>query len=135
MYFCYDCLSEFEEPKKIVEKHGLSSPPYETSYVCPHCYSYYFTNKIQTHCRCCGAKLTKGKIDYCSEECAKRGKILWEKQLQHRKAQLISPLNIIIRELGLYNKTHNTNYSYGQYVALLQCEKEKKKCAKKKRNT
>lgn len=134
MYFCYDCLSEFEEPKQIVEKHGLSSPPFETSYVCPYCYSYYFTKKISTHCRCCGAKLGKGKVSFCSDECAQKGKILWESQMRHRRNQMISPLNIIIRELTIYNKTHNTNYSYGQYVAMKYREK-KKKCAKKRKNT
>lgn len=135
MYFCYDCLREFESPKEIEEKHGFSSPPYEKQYVCPYCYSYYFTNKINTHCRCCGAKLPKGKTNYCNDACAKKGKELWEKQIKHKRKQLISPLNLIIRELENYNKVHCTNYSYGQYVAIINAEKEKKKCAKKRKKS
>lgn len=135
MYFCYDCLREFDAPKEVEEKHALDSPPYEKIFVCPFCYSHYFTNKIKTHCKCCGSKLPKGKIDYCSDECAKKGKILWEKQVKYRKLQLISPLNIIIRELTAYNKANNTNYSYGQYVSIKEQEKNTKKCAKKRKNT
>lgn len=134
MYFCHDCLREFDEPKEIEESHGQTPPYSEKHFVCPFCYSHYFTSKINSHCKCCGSKLLKGQVDYCGEECAKRGKILWEKQMHYKRIHLINPLNIIIRELQNYNKTNGTNYSYGQYVSILENERRKKKCAKKRKN-
>lgn len=37
MYLCLDCRSVFIEPKRIVETHGLDSPPYEEYNACPNC--------------------------------------------------------------------------------------------------
>lgn len=106
MNFCECCGSFFEK--------GTS---------CPFCKS----NKVRpanfTHCRCCGAKLANEKKEYCSTECEKKGKVLWEKERRRKKLSLISPLNLTLQEIANYNKEHNTAYSYGQYIAL---KKEKK---------
>ena len=37
MYVCKECGHLFEEPRKMVERHGLDSPPYEEFNVCPSC--------------------------------------------------------------------------------------------------
>jgi hypothetical protein len=37
MYFCLDCGSLFEEPKRYMETHGLDVPPYEAWFGCPDC--------------------------------------------------------------------------------------------------
>ena len=39
LYICTDCGATFDEPKEIVEKHGLETPPYEKLLVCPECLS------------------------------------------------------------------------------------------------
>ena len=37
MFRCLECGEAFEETLEIKETHGLSTPPYETRYVCPKC--------------------------------------------------------------------------------------------------
>ena len=37
MFRCLDCGEKFREPIKLTETHGLSTPPYEKTYVCPTC--------------------------------------------------------------------------------------------------
>lgn len=37
MYICKYCAKTFEQPKMIIDTHGLDSPPYETYPVCPYC--------------------------------------------------------------------------------------------------
>lgn len=134
MYKCYDCNGEFEFPEKIIEKHSLDNSPYEKIYVCPFCRSANFKVKDNTHCRCCGAKLSDCASEYCSIDCKNKGRILWKNELKRRKDILINPINIIIRELENYNKSHDTNYSYGQYVAIIESQRRKQKCVKRKKD-
>lgn len=37
MFRCLECGKGFKEPLKVEERHGLESPPFEESYVCPSC--------------------------------------------------------------------------------------------------
>ena len=135
MYYCSNCGFEFSNPKNVYESHNLSSPPYENTSVCPVCNSTAFYEKNSTHCRCCGAKLKSGTFEYCSKECEKKGKLLWQKQRKKRLVAQTSPLGVIIKDIELYNKNNNKKYSYGQYVALVESKVKKSKCSKKKRNT
>ncbi len=127
MFYCPDCGFEFEKAKKIYEDHGLSAPPFETVGCCPECKGTGIYEKEESHCRCCGAKLSKGIKDYCSAECKRKGEKLWRKQLKNRKKIYESPLNQIIREVTKYNKENGTSYSYGQYVAFIKQTERKKK--------
>lgn len=106
MYFCESCGSFFDN-----------------NTTCPYCNSEDIRVADFTHCRCCGAKLQIGQREYCCETCEKKGKILWEKERRRRRLSLVSPLNLVLKEIANYNKEHNTKLSYGQYVALI---KEKK---------
>lgn len=71
MYVCLDCGELFEYPMKIVEKHGLDSPPYEEFYGCPECGGTY----VETmQCYSCGNYITGDYIetlegDYYCENC------------------------------------------------------------------
>lgn len=38
MLVCAECGHLFEEPRRVVDRHGLDTPPYEVTYVCPSCY-------------------------------------------------------------------------------------------------
>ena len=134
MYICYDCSGEFETPENLVEKHLLDAPPYEVSYVCPFCNSSNFKVKSHSHCCCCGAKLPNTDSEFCSNECRNKGIKLWKNEFKRRKQLLINPINVIIRELENYNKEHNTNYSYGQYVAIIENQRRKQKCANRKKD-
>lgn len=40
MYLCLDCYELIEELKHNIETHGLDSPPYEETDVCPLCGGY-----------------------------------------------------------------------------------------------
>lgn len=134
MYYCSECLTEFKEPEKIIETHGLNEPPFEVFLVCPHCKSKAFYIKNVTHCRCCGAKLTGGAIEYCSEECRRKSLKLRKEHLRRKLLTANSSLGKITSELFIQNQRYGTVYSYGQYVAILSAVEKKAKC-KKKRNT
>jgi len=136
MFYCPDCTAQFTKPDVIYEKHGLSSPPFEVIYTCPFCQGTAFYEKITSHCRCCGAKLKGAKSDYCSKECFEKGKKLWLMEQKRRKRIKSDPINEIIHELKEYNLMNNTNYSYGQYIAIIKpkLKAEKEKCAKKRKN-
>lgn len=45
MFVCTDCGNEFEEPKKHVERHGFTYPPYEEWWGCPVCGGNYEEKK------------------------------------------------------------------------------------------
>lgn len=134
MYYCKACGGKFETPQKIYETHGFFTPPYEEIYICPFCNSTAFKKITHTHCRCCGARLIDTSKEYCSESCKNKGERLWKKQIEKFKSQLDSPINRIIREMDEFNKTNDTNYSYGQFVALKFIERKTHKCTKKKSN-
>ncbi len=135
MFYCRECGYDFEKPMKIFEMNVLCSPPYEEILVCPDCKSTDFYEKNSTHCRCCGAKLSSSCEEYCSPTCRKKGELLWQRQRKRRKLQIESSIYEIIREISNYNRINNTDYSYGQYVALVENKRSKRKCRRKKRNT
>lgn len=137
MYYCKNCGNDFEVPEKTYETHNFSDTPFELFYICPHCKSRNFYEKNLTHCRCCGGRLPKGTVEYCCAACKAKGEKMWRRELKKRHLEFSHPLQMVVRECNIYNKTHNTNYSYGQYVALIRPRliKEGKKCVKKKRNT
>ena len=137
MYYCKNCGKEFEKPEKSYETHLLSHPPFELIYICPNCKSQNFHLKNLTHCRCCGSRLPSGTTEYCSPSCKLKGEKMWRKELKKRQAELKDPLKMLVKECAIYNTTHGTRYSYGQYVALIRPKllKEGKKCAKRKKNT
>lgn len=136
MYYCKNCGCDFSEPEKFYETHIFSDTPFELFYICPNCKSGNFYEKNLTHCRCCGSRLSKGQAEYCCEACRSKGEKLWKKELKRRKNELTNPLNMVVRECRLYNKVNNTDYSYGQYVALIRPKllKERAKCVKKRKN-
>lgn len=131
MYICLECGLEFKNPIKLTETHSLTTPPYETIYVCPSCKSTDFKQKKVYHCHCCGAKILNGNSDYCSEACKIKGEKLWLKEAMHKNLLTSSPLYCLVRETEEYNTINNTKYSYGQYVALIKAKKKGKQNAKK----
>ncbi len=135
MLYCKKCGYYFERPVTVYEKHGFSHPPYEKSLACPSCGGNDFSERITTHCRCCGSKLGKADEEYCSQGCRERGEKLWKREQKRKKLEFENPINVIIRELMQYNHTRGTDYSYGQYVALKAMEGKKAKCKKKRKNT
>ncbi len=136
MYYCKNCGNDFEEPEKSYETHNFSDTPFELFYVCPYCKSRNFYEKNLTHCRCCGSRLPKDAKEYCCDACKIKGERLWRRELKKRHLEFNSPLQMVVRECSIYNKTNGTNYSYGQYVALIRPKllREGKKCAKRKKN-
>lgn len=50
MYICRDCGTLFEEPRKIIETHGLDTPPYEELYGCPRCGGDYTETYVCCEC-------------------------------------------------------------------------------------
>jgi len=136
MYYCKNCGHDFSEPEKTYETHIFTDTPFELLYVCPSCKSGNFREKNLTHCRCCGSKLPQGSVEYCSDSCRNRGEKLWRKELYRRRNVLKDPLHSVVRECISYNEENGTDYSYGQYVAIIRPKllKEKKLCVKRKKN-
>ncbi len=136
MFYCKDCGIEFETTKKLYERHGLSSPPYEPISVCPNCEGRNFYEHLTTHCRCCGVKLQLGDEGYCSEKCRVKGEKLRKIEINRRKLRLESPLSELVRLVDDFNNSNNTKYSYGQFVALVlpKINAEKKNCSKKRKS-
>ncbi len=136
MYYCKNCGNDFKVPEKIYETHLLSNPPFELLYVCPTCKSGNFHEKNLTHCRCCGGRLPKNAEEYCCDACKIKGEKMWHRELKKRQLQLKNPLQTVVKECNIYNKTHSTSYSYGQYVALIRPTllQEGAKCVKQKKN-
>lgn len=119
MFYCPDCGCEFETAEAIFETHLFSDPPFEKSLVCPCCKGKNIYIKTINHCRCCGRK-TKDGAEYCSKECEINGKKLWAKDRKRRGLNVKNPINLLVREVELYNKENGTKYSYGQYVAVIR---------------
>lgn len=132
MYYCPECGYEFESPKKVVEKHGFEEPPFEIYLVCPKCKSTSFHLKNTTHCRCCGAKLTEGKVEFCSETCKIKGMKLRKEEIRQKNLKSNGPLATYIREIEIQNNRYGTNYSYGKFVSLTR-NGDEQKCSLKKR--
>lgn len=125
MYICHECQTQFQKPLKIIEKHGLSSPPYENIFVCPRCKSENYEKAGPRFCRNCGAKLKSSQTNYCSTACKINGKKLFKKERILQNKLKLSPIYSIVRQLDNHNKTHGTHLSYGQYCALINNKKEK----------
>lgn len=119
MYYCSDCGCEFETAAVYRESHGFSTPPFEERRCCPGCSGGNFHLKDASHCRCCGAKLSREEKEYCSEACRIKGEAMWKSERRKRKLSFSSPLNRIVRQTQEFNRKNHTNYSYGQYVALI----------------
>lgn len=128
MFYCKNCGLEFENPKRHYETHSVSSP-HELIFICPACKSEKIFEKVLTHCKLCGVKLSVGEKDYCSNKCRKKDNDLTFKKKPALKID--TTLNDIIKGLENYNKLNNKNLSYGKYVAFI-LPKEKKKCKKRK---
>ena len=128
MYVCKDCGHEFDRPEIFKETHGLLSPPYETICTCPRCKSTNFRKAKTKYCHCCGARLNKQNVKYCSATCEKAGEKLRAKEIINKKRLTQSPLFTLVREIDSYNALHRTKFSYGQYVAIV---KGKRKGGKK----
>ena len=125
MLICSDCGSQFEKPEIYLETHGFNAPPFEERRCCPFCKSANIHEKALTHCRCCGAKLPEGR-EYCSESCRRRGEAMWRAERLRRRLAKANPISRIIKETEEYNKTHGTDYSYGEYVAYILPKNKKK---------
>ena len=118
MYLCNECKNEFTTPEKTAETHGFKSPPYESLSLCPICKSTDI-EEIAYYCKCCGARL-KDNTEYCSEHCRARGREMLKRERKRKKILNTSPLLTAMRAADEYNKTHGTDYSYGQYVAFIE---------------
>ena len=51
-YVCLECETEFDQPIRYQERHGLDAVPFEELNVCPHCGSDYYIPA--EHCDLCG---------------------------------------------------------------------------------
>lgn len=125
MFYCLNCESEFEKAASFKESHGLSSPPYEEISCCPNCGSESIHEKWHKYCLNCGKTLYESNSFFCSEACRKRGKEIWSKELSDRRKRRNSEINKILKELREYNALHKTNYSYGQFVAIIRPDKKR----------
>ena len=131
MYYCFDCNRKFEKPLIINERHGLSSPPFEKFSVCPFCESTDFKEISASYCRCCGARISKTENDFCSNACKSRYEQLKRNENKRKKQLEESELYSLLREVEQYNKSHKTNFSYGQYVAVIKPQLSKAKAFEK----
>lgn len=129
MYHCNECKNEFTAPERTVETHGLSLPPYEVLSLCPVCKSTDI-EEITHYCKCCGARL-KEDAEYCSERCRTRGEEILEREQRRREFLNTSPLLTAMREADEYNRTHGTDYSYGQYTAIIEPKIKRSKDGRK----
>lgn len=60
MLICLECQCVFDQPKRLVERHGLDTPPYEEYDACPYCFSADIHPAAP--CDICGTWLTGGYI-------------------------------------------------------------------------
>ena len=120
MYHCKDCNRKFDKPKKYVETHGQTSPPFEVFFLCPFCNSTNFKKIEIGYCKCCGRRLNNPTDFYCCEGCRLNAIKLNKQEALRKQALKENPLNILIKEVEQYNATHKTNYSYGQYVTIIK---------------
>lgn len=60
MMICVECERVFDQPKHIMERHGLDTPPYEEYDGCPYCFGTNIHPARQ--CDVCGKWLTGGYI-------------------------------------------------------------------------
>ena len=115
MYYCPDCLKEFEFVKISFEKRESG---YERMFMCPFCDSMSYREKKGCYCRYCGLPLSRNENGYCSDTCRRAGEKLFKKQEERRRKEKDLPIVNAIAEVEKYNKLNNCNLSYGQYYAL-----------------
>ena len=113
MYYCTDCKIHIENPKAVRGKDGREK------LLCPICSEELVFSEPE-YCRYCGARLDEGAKDgYCNDYCRRAGRRLWTRELRRRRKIKDDPIARILRMLTSYNREHRTNYSYGQFVALV----------------
>jgi DNA-directed RNA polymerase subunit RPC12/RpoP len=116
VYKCKDCEKEFKIPKKISERQGLKSEPYEEMRVCPFCESHLIFKVEPRYCHYCGARV-RGEKDYCCAECERKGIRAYRAQERRREEMAKHPLMQAVREVDTYNKRTGKRLSYGEYFA------------------
>lgn len=117
MFECRKCGHEFRTARVDYTRHNLDAPPYEATLRCPECDSSELTYHPKKFCGFCGHEIPRNK-KYCDEHCEKLGE--WYRKREEEKKKKIYEFDVskAIREVDEYNKTHSTDYSYGQYFAL-----------------
>lgn len=124
MYRCQDCEYEFLYAKTIEDQHSLDNPPFEKIAVCPNCKGRNFSEIKKHYCKYCGRSLKKDVLEYCSNDCRKKGEIMWKEQARRKNLYNQNSIISIAKELDEYNKKHNTNYTYGVFVAKILSKKK-----------
>ncbi len=119
MYICKDCKKHFSQLKEISERHNLDNPPFEQLAVCPNCGSSAIEEERPHYCRCCGARLKSGVYGYCNNACRKKGERMWIRQEQNKTVIEKGALSRLVCGVKRYNAENGTNYSYGQFVAVV----------------
>ena len=119
MYRCQDCDYEFLYSEEIKEPPNLPVPPYESIAVCPNCKGENFSKIENRYCKYCGRKLKPDQNEYCAKECKRKGEIMWREQARRKNLYEKSSLTSVTRQLEAYNKSHNTNYTYGAFVSKI----------------
>ncbi len=117
MYRCTDCGKKFTALKTKTETHNLATPPFEEFKVCPYCGSSNYKKTALNFCKCCGARML-GSGDYCSAACEVRAEKIRRRELSRKNFYAADPVMQAVRQAEAYNKEHNTDYSYGQLVAI-----------------
>lgn len=108
MFKCLECGHIFEEGEQrvVVEKHGLSRPPYEEWHVCPICggdYKEFSQGEDLPNCEMCFNKADFDGVNLC-ENCLKK---------------LITYENA----LAYMNETNNLVYFIFEYIYKMECPK------------
>lgn len=71
MLICGDCGIVFERPERVIEQHGLDTPPYEEYDACPACYGMCILDAMV--CDCCDGFIDSAYVQiesgerYCAE--------------------------------------------------------------------
>ena len=88
------------------------------------------SSAFEKRCFLCGSKYesTSNNAKYCPECRKQREREYWrQKSESFKKPSKIKrksiPLGRVVRMLDKYNKVHNTRYSYGYFVYLLESGK------------
>lgn len=134
MYHCQDCKQKFEKPLVEEERHSLTNPPFERYAVCPYCFSERIEEIKTLYCRYCGLPLKDGHTAYCDATCRRKGKRLWHQKQTIVRSMGDNKIGHTVLKLNKYNFEHGTNYSYGQFVALILPKLAKSQKAKVKKN-
>ncbi len=119
MYNCKKCKAEFMSPLIERLRGAKRCDTHKVELLCPVCGSDNIDYIKPQYCYCgfCGQRIAAG-ANYCSDSC-KRLARKYELLEQERKKKIADfEISKAIKEVDTYNKTHNTDYSYGKYFAL-----------------